>query len=77
MHYTDCAGLIRLLLSALSAGVIYQKNPDRDITERNDVGARHHLPSSWNPVRDITERNDVGRGIIYRHRRIPLGIEAR
>jgi hypothetical protein len=42
MHYTDCAGFIRLRLSAVSAGVIYQKNPDRDITERNDVGARHH-----------------------------------
>jgi hypothetical protein len=40
--YTHCAGFIHLRSSALSAGVNYQKNPDRDVTERNNVGARHH-----------------------------------
>ena len=50
--YADYAGFIHLRSSAVSAGVGYQKNPDRNFTERNEVGARHHLPSSWNPVRD-------------------------
>jgi hypothetical protein len=52
MPYADYAGFIHLRSSAVSAGVGYQKNPDRNFTERNEVGARHHLPSSWNPVRD-------------------------
>jgi hypothetical protein len=43
---------IHLRSSALSAGVNYQKNPVRDVTERNNVGAWHNLSSSWNPVRD-------------------------
>jgi hypothetical protein len=31
--YTDCAGFIHLRSSAVSAGVICQKNPVRDVTE--------------------------------------------
>ena len=52
VHYTHYADFIHLRSSALSAGVNYQKNPVRDVTERNEVGARHHLPSSGNPDRD-------------------------
>ena len=70
MHYTDFADFIHLRSSAVSAGVICQKNPVRDITEINNVGARHHLPSSMNPVRDWSSVETY----CPRWQHIPLGM---